>query len=123
MAKEHAMRIKTLILASSLLAPLAAHADETTWQQNHPRRVQVNSRLQNQNARIRQGVRNGTLSGGQAAQLHQEHQEIRREERADAALHGSHITRQEQAELNRQENAESRQIYREKHPAPKPMVR
>jgi hypothetical protein len=108
------MRIRCFFLAFSLFAPLA-HADGT-WAQNHPRRAQVNGRLENQNARIRDGEKKGTISPDQARQLHTEHQEIRREERADAALHGGHLTKQEQNGLNRQENAESRQIYREKHP-------
>ena len=116
------MRIQTLILAASLALPLAAHADGK-WAENHPRRVQVNDRLGNQNARIRQGVRNGTLTRGQAQELHQEHRAIRSEERADAALHGGHLTKREQNQLNRQENVESRQIYNEKHEAAKPLAK
>lgn len=108
------MRIAAILFASSMLFPVLARADGK-WAANHPRRVEVNSRLANQNARIRQGVQSGTLSKGQARQLHEEHQAIRAEERADAAQHGGHITKKEQNQLNRQENAESRQIYREKH--------
>lgn len=96
-----------------LLAPLSAHADQ--WQKDHPRRAQVNSRLRNQNARIHQGVKSGKLSHGQAAQLHAEHHAMRAQERADAAQHGGHITKSEHRQLNREENAESKQIYDEKH--------
>ena len=93
----------------------SARADETTWQKNHPRRTEVNKRLSNQNARINQGVKNGTLTQGQAAQLHKEDRQIRQEERDMASQNGGHITKQEQRTLNQQENKVSRQIYDEKH--------
>jgi len=92
----------------------AVHA-ETAWQKNHPRRVQVNQRLANQNRRINQGVKNGTLTRPQAAQLHKDDRQIRQEERDMASQNGGHITRQEQRTLNAQENQASRQIYDEKH--------
>lgn len=41
---------------------------------------------------------------------------IRAEERADAAVNGGHITRAEQAQINRQENANSRTIRDGRHP-------
>ena len=108
--------LKSLALALAATFALAtpSYAD-TKWQQNHPRREQVNSRLANQNARVNNGVKNGTLTKGQAAQLHREDHAIRQQERADAAAHGGHITKGEQRQLNREENHVSRQIYREKH--------
>jgi hypothetical protein len=94
--------------------PTLAHA-KGTWAQNHPRRAEVNQRLGNQNARIREGVQSGRLSAGQAAQLHAEDHAIRQEERAMAATNGGHITRTEKRALNQQENQVSSQIYDEKH--------
>ena len=91
------------------------HADETTWQKNHPRRTEVNKRLSNQNHRINQGVKNGTLTKTQAAQLHKDDRQIRQEERDMASQNGGHITKQEQRTLNAQENKVSGQIYDEKH--------
>ena len=104
-------------IAFAVVATLAASASSyaDTWAQNHPRRAQVNSRLANQGARINNGVKNGTLTKGQAAQLHREDHAIRTQERADAAAHGGHITKGEQRQLNREENGVSRQIYAEKH--------
>ena len=104
---------KNLTFAAVLvsLAGLAGAASaETTWQKNHPRREQVNQRLANQNARIRQDVRNGTLSKAQAAKLHREDHQVRHEERAMASQNGGHITKPEQRVLNGQENAISNQI-------------
>ena len=81
----------------------------------HPRRAEVNHRLAVQNARIHQGVKEGTITRGEAAQLHAEHRAVRAEERADAAQHDGHITKAEQHQLNNQENAISKQIYDARH--------
>jgi hypothetical protein len=95
------------------LSPL--HAGETKWQKNHPRRAEVNKRLGNQNSRINQGVKNGTLTKAQAGQLHKDDRQIRQEERDMASQNGGHVTKQEQRTLNQQENRVSNQIYDEKH--------
>jgi hypothetical protein len=83
---------------------------DTVWQKEHPRREQVNNRLNNQNRRIRDEVKEGDLTHAQAAQLHKDDRQIRQEERDMASQNGSHITKQEQRTLNQQENAVSKQI-------------
>jgi hypothetical protein len=95
----------TVAVASTAMA-----AEETTWQTNHPRREQVNQRLANQNARIKTEVKEGELTKPQAAALHREDRQIRREERLMASQNGGHITKQEQRTLNQQENAVSQKI-------------
>jgi predicted RND superfamily exporter protein len=105
----------TLLIAVFFLVSLPAVQAETEWQKDHPRRVEVNKRLKNQNRRINQGVKNGKLTKQQAAQLHKEDHQIRQEERDMASQNGGHITKQEQKTLNQQENAVSGQIYKEKH--------
>jgi hypothetical protein len=93
------------------LAALAGTASaETTWQKNHPRRTQVNHRLNNQNKRIHQDVKDGTLSKSQAAGLHKDDHQVRQEERDMASQNGGHITKGEQKVLNGQENQISNQI-------------
>ena len=101
-------------LVATLIGGVAAFA-ETPWEAAHPRRDQVNDRLENENKRINQGVSNGTLSPGEAHQLHREDRVIRRRERRFARHHGGHISVGEERRLNRQENAVSNQIYNEKH--------
>ncbi len=86
------------------------HRPETTWQKNHPRRNQVNHRLNHQDQRIHNDVKNGTLSKGQAATLHKEDHQVRQEERDMASQNGGHITKSEQRVLNKQENGISSQI-------------
>ena len=107
--------ITTAIAALVLLGGGAGIASAQTFDQTHPRRAEVNGRLANQNARINQGVRDGQLTRAQARQLHADDRAIRAEERADAAVHGGHITKGEQRQINRQENANSRAIYDERH--------
>ena len=111
------LNTKNLTKAAALIAVLGVFATaatssyaETTWQKNHPRREQVNNRLENQHDRIKQEVKEGEMSKGKAARLHKEDKRIRQEERAMAAQNGGHITKLEQKTLNQQENAVSRQI-------------
>jgi len=105
--------VLTALTLSAFMFAGAAHADE--WQNHHPRRTQVNRRLNRENRRINQGLRKGQLNAGEAAQLHTEDQQIRDQERADAAAHNGHITRAEKHQINREENAESRQIHQDRH--------
>jgi len=83
---------------------------ETRWDKAHPRRDQVNDRLAHQNKRIRHEVKEGEMTPAQAAALHRQDHQIRREERLMAGQNRGHITRQEQKTLNQQENAVSKEI-------------
>jgi hypothetical protein len=86
-----------------------------TWRQNHPRRAQVNGRLENQTDRIQAGVKHGQLTRGQARQIHSEDRDIRDQERLYARDHDGHISKGEDRLLNQQENSVSKQIYNERH--------
>lgn len=106
-----AIKVASAAALTLALAGIAGTAmADTQWQQNHPRREQVNNRLANQNRRIHQDVKNGTLTRGQAAALHKDDHQIRQEERDMASQNGGHITKSEQRVLNKQENAVSKQI-------------
>jgi hypothetical protein len=100
----------TTMIAAMLVGGAASAYAETAWQKAHPRRTQVNSRLKNQNQRIKQEVREGEITKAQAAKLHRQDRQIRGEERAMASQNGGHITKSEQRVLNQQENAVSREI-------------
>ena len=103
-------RASLIAISAAILFCGAAYAAETQWQKDHPRRTQVNSRLKNQNARLKNQVKQGDMTKAQAAKLHREDRGIRKEERAMASQNGGHITKAEQRSLNQQENAVSRQI-------------
>ena len=108
--------LRAFFTAATLLAATGAFAQDGQWDKDHPRRAEVNQRLDNQNQRIDQGEKSGELSPGQAKQLHREDHRMRKEERNMAARDGGHISKRDQAKLNRQENRTSKQIHREKHP-------
>jgi hypothetical protein len=95
-------------LLSSVVATSAVAA--TKWEKTHPRRDQVNDRLERQNARIHGEVKEGDLTKVQAAKLHRQDHQIRTEERLMASQNGGHITKSEQKTLNQQENAVSKEI-------------
>jgi len=101
----------TIAAAGLFLSSVAATSmADTQWQQNHPRREQVNNRLARQNARIHTERKEGEITKGQAAKLHAEDHAIRQEERSMASTNGGHITKAEQRALNQQENQVSKQI-------------
>ena len=100
--------MKSIATAAALAAVIAAVSGsafaESQWAKDHPRRAEVNARLNNQNAKTNREVQNGKLTAAQGAQLHKEDHQIRQEERAMASQNGGHITKQEQRTLNQQEN-------------------
>jgi hypothetical protein len=82
---------------------------------NHPRINEVNAREQNQQDRIANGERNGTMTPGQAAHVEHQEQHIENQEKADMAAHNGHLTKREQKQLNKEQNKTSKEIYRDKH--------
>jgi hypothetical protein len=102
--------LSATVITAALAGAAGTAGADTTWQKNHPRREQVNNRLANQNSRIHQDVKNGTITRGQAAALHHQDHQVRQEERAMASQNGGHITKSEQKVLNQQENAISKEI-------------
>jgi hypothetical protein len=108
---KSARKVLTVAAVMASLAGLTSTAlADTTWQKDHPRRAQVNSRLANQNKRIHTEVKDGQISKGQAHALHKQDHQIRQEERDMASQNGGHITKPEQRVLNQQENGVSREI-------------
>ncbi len=104
-------RVIAIAAAGMLAVGIAGSAmADTPWQKTHPRREQVNNRLNRQNYRIHQEVKEGDLTKQQGYQLHEQDHQIRQEERDMASQNGSHITKLEQATLNQQENKVSQEI-------------
>jgi hypothetical protein len=79
--------------------------------------AQVNARRENQQDRIAQGVRSGSLTAGETANLEKKEAAINQEVRADRALNGGKLTSQERKIVNGQQNNMSKQIYNDKHNA------
>jgi hypothetical protein len=99
------------LLAALLATGVASSAlAETQFQKDHPRRAEVNHRLNNQDRRIHHEAKDGQITHKQAAALHRDDRHIRGEERHMASRDNGHITKQEQHTLNHQENRVSKDV-------------
>ncbi len=107
---------KTILMAvigtALSFGTIASASADTVWQKDHPRREEVNNRLNNQNRRINQERVEGEISASQARAMHSEDRMVRTQERFDARFNDGHITKAEQRALNQDENGISRQIGR-----------
>ncbi|HXY51379.1 MAG TPA: hypothetical protein VEI01_18155 [Terriglobales bacterium] len=81
----------------------------------HPRVNEVNQREQNQQDRIANGLKNGTMTPGQAAHVEKQEQHIENQEKRDMARNNGHLTKAEQKQLNKEQNKTSKEIYKDKH--------
>jgi len=81
----------------------------------HPRVNEVNQREQNQQNRIAQGVKSGSLTPQETANLEKGESHIQKQEANDLQKNNGHLTAAEQSKLNKEENRESRKIHHEKH--------
>ena len=102
-----AQKVTGFALAAVFAAGIAASSQAATashWQNNHPRRAEVNHRLVHQAARIHHERMEGRLTRQQAMALHRDDFRVRHEERVAARMNGGHITPAQQHTFNRQEN-------------------
>lgn len=105
------MKAINVVLATVLVAlPALGSAQSTRYQRNH-----INSRKENQQDRIAQGVKSGQLTAGETARLEHQEQGINGEERGMRAEDNGHLTAQDRRTLATQQNQESKRIYRDKH--------
>jgi len=117
-------RISLAVLAIGLFVPAMSGFAENPgnptggqFAKRHPRRNEVNKRVKNQRKRINQDVKNGTLTTQQAQQLKANDAAIKAQEHADVKANGGYLTKPEQKQLNQEENANSKLIHDEAHPA------
>jgi hypothetical protein len=113
------MNVTKLALAATfILSPVAILAQSTTptpTTATAPTSATINQRKENQQDRIAQGVKSGQLTPGETSKL--EHQEagINKEERGMRAQDNGHLTKSDKSLINKQQNQESKRIYRDKH--------
>jgi|SRR5215472_2882595 len=108
-----------------LLAGTVALAQETGQQQSGQQQAQqdpqpkseVGKRAENQQDRIANGVKSGQLTAGETSKLETKEAAINGEVKADRAANGGKLTAAEKAQVNRQQNQLSKQIYKDKHNA------
>ncbi len=103
------MTLAAFATATTLLAA-PVFAQDTQWQKDHPRREEVNNRLENQNQRITKEKKEGEITKAQAQNLRANDKAIRGEEKQMASQNGGHITKAEKKALNQQLNENSKAI-------------
>jgi hypothetical protein len=82
---------------------------------NHPRVNEVNQREQNQQNRIANGVKSGQLTPAETQKVEKQQQHIQNQEKKDMAKDNGHLTKANQAQLNKEQNKASKNIYDKKH--------
>ncbi len=108
------MKITNIILTSAALVAMAVPA--AFAQQAAPNDpMTLNQRKENQQDRIAQGVKSGQLTSGETANLEAKESAVNKEEHAMRAADNGHLTADDRATLNHQQNKLSRQIYDKKH--------
>lgn len=82
---------------------------------SHPYRHEVNGRLENQDDRVQNGLKNHDLNKEQAYHLDALDSRVRTQEDRDLSRNNGHLTTREYVGLNHELNRDSRDIYRAKH--------
>jgi hypothetical protein len=104
-----------ILSAATLIAAAVTFGQDTTT--TPAPKTEVGQRKENQQDRIANGVKSGQLTAGETANLENKEAAINGETRADRAANGGKLTTAEKAQVNRQQNHVSNQIYADKHNA------
>ena len=108
------MSLRLLLLAVVFICAATAFAqDQNPPQAPKDKTPVVRERQMNQKARIRQGVKSGELTKGEAHKLRQEQKTVQAEKQM--AKSDGKVTPEERAKLRKDQNKASRDIYRLKH--------
>ncbi len=103
------------VLAACFCLLTALPASASSFAQRHPRRAEVNHRERDQQQRIANGIRNGSLSPSEVRQLESEESAVNRQERGEVRANGGYLTHSQDHQLNQELNGISRDIYQDKH--------
>ena len=108
------MRLISLYVCVLIVCTAAAFAqDPNTPPQGTTKTPEINKRQMNQRARIRQGVKSGELTKAEARNLRQEQKTIQAEKKMAKA--DGKVTPAERAQIRKDQNKASKDIYRKKH--------
>src|ERR1700674_148301 len=77
----------------------------------------VGQRCENQQDRIAQGIKSGQLTAGETAKLENQQKGINQQVAADRKANGGTLTASEKKQVNKEQNAASKNIYHKKHNA------
>jgi hypothetical protein len=101
--------MKRTVMSMMLGAMLLGNASSVLAQN------EINERQRNQQKRIGEGVENGSLTAGETARLLKQEGAIHHEIKTERKANGGTLTAQERRQVNRQQNRESKRIYKQKH--------
>ncbi len=93
------------------------YADKHNAATAHYGNNEVGQRRENQQDRIAQGIKSGQLTAGETAKLEKQQQGINKQVAADRKANGGKLDAGQKQQINREQNAASRNIYRKKHNA------
>lgn len=99
------MKKMILVLVGAGLMVTTATAGET----------RIHQRKENQQQRIANGVKNGSLTPKETAHLENKEAALNKEIRTDRKANGGNLTNNEKRQINRQQNRLSKDIYKQKH--------
>jgi hypothetical protein len=105
----------SIAAATVLMAGIATFAQDPSSSADPKPKTEVGQRKENQQDRIANGVQSGQLTAGETANLEKKEAAINKETRTDRAANGGKLTPAEKAQVNRQQNRLSNQIYQDKH--------
>jgi len=101
-------------VAQNTSSSTTSGAGPGVYDPNHPRVNQVDSREQNQQNRVANGIQSGKMSPGQTAKVERQENHIVKQENKDMAKNNGHLTKGEQVKLNKELNHTSKEIHRDK---------
>src|SRR5229473_8111320 len=93
------------------------YADKHNANTAHYGNNKVGQRRENQQDRIAQGIKSGQLTPGETAMLENQQKGINKQVAADRKANGGPLTGSEKKQVNHEQNAASKNIYRKKHNA------
>jgi len=110
--------VKTAFFGTALAAlMLPAFAQTSPAPEPPQQNSTINSRQENQQDRIGQGIQNGSLTPGEATRIENNEKRMSAEEARMRAANGGKLTAADRAKLDRQQAHLSKQIYNQKHDA------
>jgi hypothetical protein len=93
------------------------YADKHNANTQHYGNNKVDQRRENQQDRIAQGIKSGQMTAGEAAKAENQQKGINQQVKADRAANGGKLTTGEKQQVNKEQNAASKNIYNKKHNA------
>lgn len=116
MKSKYAALLSVIVLSAT--AAIAQTTTPTTRPAVTPPAVPastIGDRKENQQDRIAQGIKSGTMTASEAATVEKQEAGINKEENGMRAQDNGKLTALDKATLNSQLNAESKEIYTDKH--------